>query len=500
MSADRQISVDESGDMELTRRLPLEVPPPASATLDDLDADRGDTENTENGTESALPPTDGGRGAWSFVAPRIRIVDAYGVFLDSYLQDPRYATQKSATSLLPLIGTLSSGIVYCSGSILNPIAARYPHHRSKAMWLGAVLCCGTLFGASYTTDVRLQSDSCLPSHRTILLQLYQHILLQGVFYAIGGSLLYLPCISYLSEWFVVRRGLANGILFAGTAAGGLVLPLVLAPLISNHGSAKALRILAIAIAVLLFPLLPFVKGRIPDTRARVHGPTPRGAPGPQEWMKHKLFWLVLAVNTLQGFAYFVPIIYLPTFANDLNISSSNSAATLAMLNAAAVVGRLSMGYLSDRVNAWKLALATLFTTSLATFILWGVLSHSFAGLMIFGIAYGSIAGGWTGLWTGFVRPLAKDDPVLSTTLFGYLLLSRGIGNIVSTPISAQLYARPLNVTHIAENTGFGVGAGRFENMIIYVGTCFAGAAGVAAIGWAVDARKGRRSARSGDLE
>ncbi|KAJ7669547.1 major facilitator superfamily domain-containing protein [Mycena polygramma] len=424
MSADRQISVDESGDMELTRRLPLEVPPPASATLDDLDADRGDTENTENGTESALPPTDGGRGAWSFVAQ------------NPYLQDPRYATQKSATSLLPLIGTLSSGIVYCSGPILNPIAARYPHHRRKAMWLGAVLCCGTLFGASYTTD------------------LYQHILLQGVFYAIGGSLLYLPCISYLSEWFVVRRGLASGILFAGTAAGGLVLPLVLAPLISNHGSAKALRILAIAIAVLLFPLLPFVKGRIPDMRALVHGPTPRGAPGPQEWMKHKLFWLVLAVNTLQGFAYFVPIIYLPTFANDLNISSSNSAATLAMLN----------------------------------------------GLMIFGIAYGSIAGGWTGLWTGFVRPLAKDDPVLSTTLFGYLLLSRGIGNIVSTPISAQLYARPLNVTNIAENTGFGVGAGRFENMIIYIGTCFAGAAGVAAIGWAVDARKGRRSARSGDLE
>ncbi|KAJ6514179.1 major facilitator superfamily domain-containing protein [Mycena vitilis] len=490
MSAELQISVDESAnDMELTRRLPLEVPRPASAALDDLDVDRGDRENTENGIESALPPTDGGRGAWSFLAAAFMVEaivwgfpDAYGVFLNSYLQDPRYATQKSATSLLPLIGTLSSGIVYCSGPILNPVAARYPHHRRKAMWLGAVLCCGTLFGASYTTD------------------LYQHILLQGVFYAIGGSLLYLPCISYLSEWFVVRRGLANGILFAGTAAGGLVLPLVLAPLISNHGSAKALRILAIAIAVLLLPLLPFVKGRIPDARARVHGPTPRGAPGPQEWMKHRLFWLVLAVNTLQGFAYFVPIIYLPTFANDLNISSSNSAATLAMLNAASVVGRLSMGYLSDRVNAWKLALATLFTTSLATFILWGVLSHSFAGLMVFGIAYGSIAGGWTGLWTGFVRPLAKDDPVLSTTLFGYLLLSRGIGNIVSTPISAQLYARPLNVTHITENTGFGVGAGRFENMIIYVGTCFAGAAGVAAIGWAVDARKGRRTARSGDLE
>lgn len=39
--------------------------------------------------------------------------------------------------------------------------------------------------------------------------------LQGVAYAIGGSLLYAPCISYMSEWFVVRRGLANGVIFAG---------------------------------------------------------------------------------------------------------------------------------------------------------------------------------------------------------------------------------------------------------------------------------------------
>jgi hypothetical protein len=38
-----------------------------------------------------------------------------------------------------------------------------------------------------------------------------------------------------------------------------------------------------------------------------------------------------------------------------------------------------------------------------------------------------------------------------------------------------------------------VGDGRFEKMIIYVGTCFAGAAGVAALGWAMDIRKGRQT-------
>jgi hypothetical protein len=36
---------------------------------------------------------------------------------------------------------------------------------------------------------------------------------QGVFYAIGGSLAYSPCIIYMDEWFVKRKGLAFGIMW-----------------------------------------------------------------------------------------------------------------------------------------------------------------------------------------------------------------------------------------------------------------------------------------------
>jgi MFS transporter, MCT family, solute carrier family 16 (monocarboxylic acid transporters), member 10 len=59
---------------------------------------------------------------------------AYGVFLEreqnlrflelrinvgtGYLEDPVLLAQPNAKSLLPLIGTLSSGIMYCSGSVL----------------------------------------------------------------------------------------------------------------------------------------------------------------------------------------------------------------------------------------------------------------------------------------------------------------------------------------------------------------------------------------------
>ena len=38
-----------------------------------------------------------------------------GVLLAAYLKDPRYNTQQHATSILPLVGTLCTGIMYCSG-------------------------------------------------------------------------------------------------------------------------------------------------------------------------------------------------------------------------------------------------------------------------------------------------------------------------------------------------------------------------------------------------
>ena len=41
--------------------------------------------------------------------------NAFGLFLEAYLGDPKFASQPHAASLLPLIGPLSSGIIHCSG-------------------------------------------------------------------------------------------------------------------------------------------------------------------------------------------------------------------------------------------------------------------------------------------------------------------------------------------------------------------------------------------------
>jgi MFS transporter, MCT family, solute carrier family 16 (monocarboxylic acid transporters), member 10 len=175
---------------------------------------------------------------------------------------------------------------------------------------------------------------------------------------------------------------------------------------------------------------------------------------------------------------------------------------------ASVFGRISIGALSDKVDTWILALVSLSLTSLFTFILWGVLAHSLAGLLVFSLAYGTIAGGWTSTWSGFIKPLCReftlslvkniadlstgDDPTLHTSIFGFLLLTRGLGNILSTPIATSMYNGPKSSSAAHGRTGYAVGGGRFEEMIVYVGTCFACAAMAASVGWLSEKYHSRR--------
>jgi hypothetical protein len=89
------------------------------------------------------------------------------------------------------------------------------------------------------------------------------ILTQGILYAIGGSLLYSPTVFYLDEWFIQRKDLAFGVMWAGTGMSGLILPFVLSWLLSAYGFRTTLRAWAILFMALAGPFVYFVKPRLP---------------------------------------------------------------------------------------------------------------------------------------------------------------------------------------------------------------------------------------------
>jgi hypothetical protein len=89
---------------------------------------------------------------------------------------------------------------------------------------------------------------------------------------------------------------------------------------------------------------------------------------------------------------------------------------------------------------------------------------------------------------------------MATSIYGGMMLFRGIGNILSTPISTALLSNvdPNTPDLSLGSKGLVLGGafkGQYEKVIVYAGTCFAAAAVVVVVGWVVN----RRSASHNSL-
>ena len=116
------------------------------------------------------------------------------------------------------------------------------------------------------------------------------------------------------------------------------------------------------------------------------------------------------------------------YASELvNVSASSASLSLALLNGMllcvdsspgsdltslsgmSLVSRLMYGTLSDYVSPLLLASVSASATGIVTFTLWGVAGSSLAGVLAFGSLFGILIGGWSSLWTGFIRPVSSES-------------------------------------------------------------------------------------------
>lgn len=72
-----------------------------------------------------------------------------------------------------------------------------------------------------------------------------------------------------SQYFSKRRGLANGIMFAGSGFGGAANSFILDALISKLGTAWAYRIMGIMTLATSLPTAWLIKERVPINRKAI---------------------------------------------------------------------------------------------------------------------------------------------------------------------------------------------------------------------------------------
>ncbi|KAH6718038.1 major facilitator superfamily domain-containing protein [Leptodontidium sp. MPI-SDFR-AT-0119] len=392
------------------------------------------------GEDMGLEPVDGGKSAWLFMVGAV-IIDAiiwgfplnFGVFQDYYTTHPPF----EGNLLISMVGTFATGIAYLGGPLMAPLTIRYHAYRRHMVIFGASLCVLGNIGASFGT------------------QLWIIVVCQGVIYGVGFLIISYATFSMLNEWFIKKRGLAYGILLSAAGTGGLGLPFLLQVLLEKYGYAMTLRIYAVATVIIVGPAILLVRSR---TR---HLPKPPKAEKiDYSVLKKPIFASLSICNFLQGLVFYLPSIFLPSFAADLAFSPTDRSILLVLIHLTEVIGLLSIGHVSDFVDVHLLLLGSSFGSAIVVYVLWG-LGKTMLHLCILALLFGFTAGSFEALFPRFATALT-DNPSAELTFFGFFEFQRGLGMVLAGPISSALIGR------VVIEEGYGIE--RYKGIILFVGS------------------------------
>jgi MFS family permease len=171
-------------------------------------------------------------------------------------------------------------------------------------------------------------------------------------------------------------------------------------------------------------------------------------------------------NILQSLGYFLPYTYISSYAvQEIGASTTIGTVVLALVNVTSVPGGIVMGSLNDHFPVTVAIFISSIGSALAVFLLWGFASHV-PLLTLFSITYGFFAGGFSSTWSGVLTDLKKQSPALDTGfIFGLLAGGRGIGNVISGPLSVAMMTRE-GWLGSGERWGYG---GEYGAIILFTG-------------------------------
>ncbi|KAK4555374.1 hypothetical protein LTR86_007671 [Recurvomyces mirabilis] len=463
------------------------LPPPPRTSIDSITSDldhllsNDEQENEEDDDDDqtgdkSLPPIDHGKEAYSFLLGCWLIEAmiwafplAFGVFQHHYTHHFLF---KSSSHLIPTVGTLATGMSYLLMPLTNAIALRWPQHRRTMCCVGWMMCVFGLLGASLATHV------------------WELLLWQGVVYGTGWVVCYTPFLFMLNEWFVRRRGLAYGILFGASGVTGLFIPVCMEWMLQRYDFRVALRIYALVTIAVSAPGLWLVRPRLPaarDTRTpnRKKRESGNGSlQSPRPFLTNKHFLLLAFAVFTQGLGFFIPNIYIPSYASDLGLSSTASSSLLALISLSQVLGQIWQGWISDRVNIYIPTAVSALVPGVGALLLWGP-AKNMSILVPFVMIWGFFSASYSVLFTRMCTFLASDNLGLdgigdheSTTmlLYGFFSFERGVSNVLEGPISSWL----VDSSSPPDTTRYGLG--RYARVIWFTVVCMLASSSVV-IGW-----------------
>lgn len=230
---------------------------------------------------------------------------------------------------------------------------------------------------------------------------WQLYLFKGVIAGIGLSGTDVVLLSTVARWFVKRRGIMSGIVKTGTGIGIMVMPIISAWLISLHEWRNTLIILGTTLFIVVVASAQLLRrdparmNQFPDGAEKaltgVLSVSEAGLTFLQAVCSRR-FWMLCGAYFAILFSTNTMIVHVAPFAVDLKLSASFAAAMVSAIGGASIAGRLTMGFVSDRIGSRR-ALLTCFIIFVAAFS-WLQLVKSSWSLILFTLVYGFAHGGF----------------------------------------------------------------------------------------------------------
>jgi predicted MFS family arabinose efflux permease len=243
-------------------------------------------------------------------------------------------------------------------------------------------------------------------------RIWQLHISQGVLIGCGIGCLYIPALPILSQWFVKKRSLANGISAAGSGVGGAAFTWGTEAIIQRWNISWALRITGLVALVAQLIAITFI-------RDRNHAIKPSQLGFDTKLLRRYEVLLLLAWAFISMLGYVVLLFSLSDFALSIGLSRAQATDIIGLLNVGTAVGRPIIGILSDRWSRIDTAGALTLICGLSCFAFW-IPATSYGLTVFFSILCGAILGVF---WMVSVSSLDAD--VITYMLI--VLVSQTIG-------------------------------------------------------------------------
>jgi len=263
---------------------------------------------------------------------------------------------------------------------------------------------------------------------------------------VGGSCCFIPIISSIPRWFTKKTGIAIGITVTGFGLGGLVSPPLAQWLISAYGWQQAFFIMGLITFIVVIPLAQFMKhspqrvglkpyGESEDIEDKQSLASVVEGLSLTQLIKTSRFWILGSILFCSFLCVQVIIVHITPHAIDIGISAIVAASITSIIAGGSVIGRLSMGFIADRVGGRLVLIACL--TSAALALIWLLFAKEVWMLYVFAVIFGVAYGGIVPLQT--IVPVELFGLGSLGIILATLMLCGTIGGALGPPLAGSIF-------------------------------------------------------------